>query len=59
VMLDLVRETDAAERAVTALAGAGVLCAAYGPRRLRFITHLDVSRADVERAAATVIRVLG
>jgi threonine aldolase len=59
VMLDLVREGDAAERAVTALASAGVLCTAFGPRRLRFITHLDVSRADVERAAATVAKVLG
>jgi threonine aldolase len=59
VMLDLAREGDAADRAVTALASAGVLCSAYGPRRLRFITHLDLSRADVERAAATVTRVLG
>jgi threonine aldolase len=59
VMLDLVRDSDAADRAVTALAAAGLLCTAYGPRRLRFITHLDVSRADVERAAATVTRVLG
>ena len=59
VMLDLVREGDAADRAVAALASAGVLCTAFGPRRLRFITHLDVSRADVERAAATVTRVLG
>lgn len=59
VMLDLVREGDTAERAVAALTAAGVMCVAFGPRRLRFITHLDVSRADVERAAATVTRVLG
>lgn len=59
VMLDLVRETDTADRAVTALAAAGVLCVAFGPRRLRFITHLDVSRAEVERAAGTVLQVLG
>jgi threonine aldolase len=59
VMLDLLRETDSADRSVAALAAAGVLCGAFGPRRLRFITHLDVTRADVERAAETVLRVLG
>jgi threonine aldolase len=58
VMVDLTGEADAADRAVTGLAAAGVLCAAYGPRRLRFITHLDVSRADVERAAGIVAKVL-
>jgi threonine aldolase len=58
VMVDLLREDAAADRAVTALAQAGVLCTAFGPRRLRFITHLDVSRADVERAAAVVAKVL-
>ena len=58
VMVDLTREADAADRAVTGLAAAGVLCTAFGPRRLRFITHLDVSRADVERAASIVAKVL-
>ncbi len=58
VMVDLTREGDAADRAVTSLAAAGVLCTAFGPRRLRFITHLDVSRADVERAAGIVATVL-
>ncbi|HYK11137.1 MAG TPA: GntG family PLP-dependent aldolase [Gemmatimonadales bacterium] len=58
VMVDLVREQDAADRAVAALESAGVLCSDFGPRRLRFITHLDVSRADVERAAGIVARVL-
>lgn len=58
VMVDLARETDAADRAVTGLAASGVLCTAFGPRRLRFITHLDVSRADVERAASIVAQVL-
>lgn len=59
VMLDLTREDASADRAVTELAALGVLCTAFGPRRLRFITHLDVSSADVEHAAATVARVLG
>lgn len=30
----------------------GVLVSAVGPRTVRFVTHLDVSRADAERAAA-------
>jgi len=59
VMLDLVREDETAERAVAALERAGVRCVAFGPRRLRFITHLDVSRAEVERAAGIVRQVLG
>jgi len=32
------------------LRGRGVLCLAIGPSRLRLVTHLDVSRADCERA---------
>jgi threonine aldolase len=31
--------------------GLGVLISATGPHRLRAVTHLDVSRADVESAA--------
>ncbi|HKV72438.1 MAG TPA: GntG family PLP-dependent aldolase [Gemmatimonadales bacterium] len=58
VMVDLAREDGSADRAVSALARAGVLCTAFGPRRLRFITHLDVSPADVERAARIVAKVL-
>jgi len=58
VMVDLAGEDGAADRAVNALAQAGVLCSAFGPRRIRFITHLDVSRADVERAAGIVATVL-
>ena len=58
VMLDLVRDTSA-DRAVTALAREGLLVAAYGPRRVRAVTHRDASRDDVEWAAATIARVLG
>ena len=35
---------------------AGVLVSAVGPRTVRFVTHLDVSRADAERAAAVLAR---
>src|SRR6185437_2799377 len=34
----------------------GLLINASGPRRLRAVTHLDVSRADVERAADILAR---
>ena len=54
VMLDLVREADAAETLVPRLARAGVRVAQWGPRRLRAVTHLDVTRADVERAAQVI-----
>lgn len=52
VMLDLVREQDSAETILPVLARAGLRVVPFGPRRLRAVTHLDVSRADVERAAA-------
>jgi len=54
VMIDLVRERDTAENVVPKLAGAGVLVAPFGARRLRAVTHLDVSRADVARAAEVI-----
>ena len=59
VMIDLVRESDAAEDVAARLARAGVLVVPFGARRLRAVTHLDVSRADVERAAATIVATLG
>ena len=37
---------------VTRLRAAGLLVNAVGPRSLRFVTHLDVSRDDMARAAA-------
>ncbi len=36
-----------------------VLVSAVGPRALRLVTHLDVSRADAETAAAVLSKVLG
>ena len=39
---------DVSER----LKSRGILAAALGGQMLRFVTHLDVSRADCERAAA-------
>ena len=58
VMLDLVRETDSSETVIPRLAQAGVLVVPFGPRRLRAVTHLDVSRGDVERAARLIMETL-
>ena len=41
---------------VGAAADAGVRIAAVGPRAVRLVTHLDVTRADAERAAAVLAR---
>jgi threonine aldolase len=56
VMLDLVRED--ADPALRRLAEAGVWLIRMGPRRLRAVTHLDVSPADAARAGQIVARVL-
>jgi threonine aldolase len=55
VMVDLQQD---AEPASARLAQAGVRMSAYGPKRLRAVMHLDVSRADVERAARIVLETL-
>jgi len=58
VMLDLVRERDMADALIPTLAERGVLVVAFGPKRLRAITHLDVSAADIERAIAIIAEAL-
>jgi threonine aldolase len=57
-MMDLTREGASAEAAVADLARAAVLVVPFGPRRLRAVTHLDVTRRDVERAGEVIARVL-
>ena len=56
VMLDLVHHT--AEAVIPRLAERGVLVTAFGPKRLRAITHLDVSEQDIERAIQIIAAVL-
>lgn len=58
VMVDLQREGASAEAASAQLARAGLRMSAYGPQRLRAVMHLDVSRADVERAARIILDTL-
>jgi threonine aldolase len=58
VMVDLQRDGATAEAASARLAHAGVRMSAYGPKRLRAVMHLDVSRSDVERAAHIILATL-
>jgi len=58
VMLDLLRERDTADVVVPKLAQQDLLLVPFGVRRLRAVTHLDVGRADIERAARIVADVL-
>jgi threonine aldolase len=59
VMIDLTRDADTAEGVAPRLAAAGLRVAPWGPKRLRAVTHRDVSAAEVERAAEIVAAVLG
>ena len=43
---------------VTELRGKGVVASAIGTHQVRFVTHLDVSRADCERAARISVEAL-
>jgi len=58
VMVDLLRSGDTPESVSQRLAQAGVRLAPWGPRRLRAVTHLDITRADVERAARIILETL-
>jgi len=40
------------------LAAEGVLCSGVSPTRIRFVTHLDVSAAEIEAAIPLIARVL-
>ena len=51
----VVPRTDAGDF-VAAAGEAGVRISAVGPRAVRIVTHLDVSRADVEKAAAILAK---
>ena len=55
VMVDLLRSSDTPESVSQRLAQAGLRMSPWGPRRLRAVTHLDVTRADVERAARIIL----
>jgi threonine aldolase len=47
-----------AEKLITELKKRNILALAIGPRRVRLVTHLDVTRADVLRAARALQEIL-
>ncbi len=55
----VVVEVPDAHAVVAAAREQGVLVGAVGPTRVRMLTHLDVSRSDVEQAAKVLVGVLG
>jgi threonine aldolase len=55
----VVVDVPSAPDLVTAAAEQGVRIGAVGPRRIRLLTHLDISREDAEQAAAVLGRLLG
>jgi threonine aldolase len=58
VMLDLTRERDSSDAVIAKLAARGVLVVSFGPKRLRAVTHLDVSAAEIDRAVEIIAAVL-
>ncbi|MDP3894730.1 low specificity L-threonine aldolase [Nocardioides sp.] len=55
----VVLERDDAEAFVRAAGAEGVLVARVGPATVRLVTHLDVDRAGIERAAVVLSRLVG
>ena len=37
----------------------GILAVAFGPQRMRLVTHLDVARADIDEALSRIQRMIG
>jgi threonine aldolase len=59
VMIEVADDADTPQRLVDELRAEGVLAAAWDARRVRMLTHLDVSDEDVERAGAILRRLRG
>lgn len=58
VMIDLLRERDTSELVIPRLEAAGVRVVQFGSKRVRAVTHLDVSAQDIDRAVAIIAKVL-
>ena len=59
VMMDLLREGDTASDLSARLEREGVGMSDFGPKRLRAVTHLDVTTEQVDRAIEVLLRLLG
>ena len=58
VMMDVERSSMGAGDVVSKLKELNVLMVEFNPTRVRAVTHMDVSRADVERAVAALAKVM-
>ncbi len=58
VLVDIATD-ESAESMMARLAEIGVGCVQFGPRTLRFVTHLDVSRAACEEAVWRIKKLVG
>ena len=58
VLFDLMEGLPDAEALTSKLAKVGVLCAPFGPRRVRLVTHLDVSEQLCAEAAQRIRQVI-
>jgi threonine aldolase len=58
IVIFTLREGGDAGAFVAAMKERGVLTSAVGPRSVRFVTHMDVSREECERAASATSEVL-
>lgn len=59
LMLDLLRDDDAAPTIVADLAERGVLLSPFAPRRLRAVTHLDADDDAIRAAARALAECVG
>jgi threonine aldolase len=59
LVFDLAEGAPDAATVVGAAREQGVLIFAFGPRTVRAVTHLDVSREECERAAVVLSRIVG
>jgi threonine aldolase len=59
IVFGLAAEGPDAPTVVTRARARGVLVVAFGPRTLRAVTHLDVSRQQCERAAEILVDAIG
>ena len=59
VIVSLRPDAPDAAAVIAAARARGVLLVAFGPRTVRAVTHLDVTKAECERAAAVLDEVIG
>jgi len=58
IMFNVTSESPDAPTVVTRARERGVLVIAFGPRTIRVVTHLDVSREECERAADVLVDIV-